>query len=100
MFGEFEERNLAAVAISQEDVDLPTFARMPRRFEGKFPILADPGRWRTKAIGRTTAYLVDPDGIVRQVFPMVITTRPSWNVVLGEFDRLQAAAKDATLGSD
>lgn len=78
-----------AVAISQEDTDLRSFMRMPGRFEGRFPILADPGRWRTRAFGRTTAYLVDPDGIVRQIFPMVMTTRPSWRVVLSELDRLR-----------
>lgn len=41
-------------------------------------------------LDRTTAYLVDADGVVRQIFPMTIHHRPSWRALLGELDALLA----------
>ena len=37
---------------------------------------------------RTTAYFIDSEGVVRQVFPMLIHSRPSWDAILGEIERL------------
>ena len=37
---------------------------------------------------RTTGYLLDSEGVVRQVFPMETYNRPRWWAVLHEIDRL------------
>ena len=88
LYPRLEELNTTAIAISQEDTDLASFRKMPDRFEGLFPILADLERQRTKSLDRTTAYVVDEQGIVRQIFPMIIHARPSWEVVLTELEGL------------
>jgi peroxiredoxin len=88
LYPELEALDTVAVAISQEDEDLESFSAMPKRFEGKFPVLADLGREKSKAFDRTTAYLIDKKGIVREVFPMIIHARPSWRVVLNELERI------------
>ncbi len=54
----------------------------------RFRILADLNRGKTTQLDRTTTYLVDRDGVVRQVFPAIIHMRPSWKAVLNEMDRL------------
>ena len=78
------------VAISQEDTALDTFAGMPSRLKPapRFPVLADLNRKDTLAYDRTTAYLIDKQGIVREIFPMIIHARPSWDVVLDEIKAL------------
>ena len=82
--------NTAVVALSQEDVELEKFALMPARIsEGRFPILADLERASTTRWDRTTAYLIDREGKVRQIFPMIIHARPSWRVVRREIEQLQ-----------
>ncbi|MFT5292505.1 MAG: hypothetical protein ACI8QS_000860 [Planctomycetota bacterium] len=53
-----------------------------------FPILADLNREKTVMFDRTTAYYIDKKGVVRQVFPMLIHSRPSLDAILGEIDRL------------
>jgi hypothetical protein len=90
MYDEIEALDGAAVAVSQEDTDLASFGKMSARFDGRFPILADVGRERVRALDRTTAYLIDKQGIVREVFPMIIHARPSWRVVLNEMAGLRA----------
>lgn len=82
------------VAVSQEDTALEDFAAMPARFPNRaFPILADLNRAETEAYDRATAYLIDKEGVVRQVFPMIIHARPSWRVVLDEVARITGAAE-------
>ena len=83
------ELNTAVIAVSQEDRDLKSFGKMPGRFKGEFPIVADLKREWVPALDRTTAYLIDKQGIVREVFPMIIHARPSWDVVLGELEKLE-----------
>lgn len=61
---------------------------MPNRFDDLFPIVADLNRERTPFLDRTTAYLIDDQGIVREVFPMIIHARPSWSVVVDRIDQL------------
>ena len=53
-----------------------------------FDIVADLNRKKTKRYHRTTAYLIDKTGVVRQVFPMLVHSRPSWKAILGEMDRI------------
>ena len=83
------------IALSQEDETLEDFARMPKRFEAlRFPVVADLRRQETAAYDRTTAYLIDKQGVVREVFPMIIHARPSWRIVLSEVAKLQRPAGD------
>ena len=63
---------------------------MPARFDDLFPIVADLNRERTPFLDRTTAYLIDDAGIVREVFPMIIHARPSWSVVVDRLEELEA----------
>ncbi len=79
------------IAIAQEDEDLASHGRMGKSLNDvPFDIVADLGRAETEAWDRTTAYFIDKEGVVRQVFPMIIHARPSWEVVLREMDRILA----------
>jgi peroxiredoxin len=93
MLDQFSALDTKIVAISQEDEDLSTFAGMPARLKPMplFDVLADLKREKTVAYDRTTAYLIDKQGIVRQVFPMVIHSRPSWKIVLAETKKMLKA---------
>ncbi len=62
---------------------------MARQFPDRaFKIAADIERKGTPLYDRTTAYLVDKSGTIRQIFPMVIHVRPSWGAFLSEIDRI------------
>lgn len=78
------------VAVAQEDKDLESHGKMLAGFDPKprFKIVADLNHKKTKKYKRTTAYLIDKEGIVRQVFPMMIRHRPSWTAVLSEIEKL------------
>jgi len=91
MYADFEAQDTVVVALSQEDKDLETFARMPESVEPVFDIVADLNREKTLAYDRTTAYLIDKQGIVRQVFPMIIHARPSWSIILQAVKKLTAS---------
>ena len=96
MYDEFEKRDTIVIAIAQEDKELDSHAKMLRRFkEGppRFELVADLFRQETLEYDRTTMYLIDKKGIVRQIFPMLIHTRPTWFAVLSEIDRLGLAQK-------
>ena len=90
MYDEFEKRDTTVIAVSQEDTDLKSHGKFLNQFkeEPPFDIVADLKREKTKRYDRTTAYLIDKKGIVRQVFPMLIHERASWRAVLHEMDRL------------
>lgn len=90
-YDEFEARDAVVIAVAQEDVDLEKHGNILTKFGGepKFQIGADIGREETKKYDRTTAYLIDKEGRVRQVFPMLIHHRPSWKAILNEMDRLE-----------
>lgn len=83
-----------ALAVSQEEERLDAADWQP--FQAgvarpdplpSFEVLVDVERRATKAWGRTTAYLLDPSGVVRQVFPMTLRARPSWIAILAEIER-------------
>ena len=86
---------LAAIAISQEDRDVESARRFLEHFDEtrSFDIVFDIDRAATKRYHRTTTYLIDERGVVRQVFPSLIHHRPAWSTVLEEVERLSAAAK-------
>lgn len=90
MYDEFQKRGVRVIAISQEDKDLESHARFLDHFDGKpkFDVVADIGREQTKLYDRTTTYLIDKTGKVRQVFPMTIHHRANWSAVLAELDAL------------
>lgn len=91
IYGSFEERNVTVIAVAQEDTDLKTHGKMLKRFgkDGpKFEVVADLNRKVTTRYDRTSAYLIDKQGIVRQIFPMLIHSRPSWQAILSEIDNV------------
>jgi peroxiredoxin len=102
MWNEFEERDIHVIAIAQEDTDLESHGRFPRGFDGPVPfdIVADLKREATLGYDRTTAYLIDKRGIVRQVFPTIIHARPSWKAVLHEADRILAQPSGGTSAAE
>lgn len=83
------------MAVAQEDETLEEHGELPaalgRETPVPFDIVADLGGERTQRWDRITTYLIDRDGIVRQVFPTMIRQRPSWKAILREVDVLNAA---------
>jgi hypothetical protein len=78
--------------VAQEDETLEQHAALPRGLgELPFDVVADLNRAETQAWDRVTAYLIDRDGVVRQIFPMTLRQRPSWKAILREVDVLNAA---------
>ena len=90
MYNEFIKRDVVVIAVAQEDTDLKSHGRFLKKFgsEPRFDIVADLNRKETSGYDRTTAYLIDKKGVVRQVFPMLIHSRPSWRAILNEVDRV------------
>jgi alkyl hydroperoxide reductase subunit AhpC len=90
LYGEFTSRDTVVIAVAQEDTDLKSHGKMAAKFNPPpaFEIVADLNRKVTPKYDRTTAYLIDKEGVVRQIFPMLIHHRASWHAVLNEIDRL------------
>ena len=86
------------MAVAQEDETLAEHAGLPRalgeRAPVPFDIVADLGGERTRRWDPITTYLIDRDGIVRQVFPTMIRQRPSWTAIVREVDVLNASQDD------
>ena len=96
MYEEFGAANTVAIAVAQEDTDLESHKRFfGGDWEPPFDVVMDANRASTTAYDRTTAYLISPAGIVQQVFPMLIHSRPSWRAVLGEVDAILNGAAPA-----
>jgi peroxiredoxin len=91
MYDEFEKRNVSVIAVAQEDQDLESHAKFLKHFEPapRFELVADIGRTQTEEYHRTSTYLIDRNGVVRQVFPQLIHHRANWMAVLHEIDRLK-----------
>lgn len=89
-YDEFEKRDTVVVAIAQEDKDLDSHGNMAKKIRPspRMDLIADLNRQETLEYDRTTMYLIDKKGIVRQIFPMMIHMRPTWFAVLSEIDRL------------
>ena len=94
MYDEFERRNTVVIAVAQEDTDLKSHGKFLSNFEPepRFEVVADVGRRKTKAYGRTTTYLIDKQGKVREIFPAMIHMRPTWQAVLHRIDELGLAS--------
>lgn len=93
MYDEFEKRDTVVIAVAQEDKDLDSHGKLLANFSPgpRFDIVADIDRKKTKKYDRTTGYLIDKEGIVRQIFPMLIHERASWRGILHEIDRINGA---------
>ena len=81
------------IAVAQEDADLKTHGQIREKLKQPlgFEIVADIGRQATQRYKQTTAYLIDRDGIVREIFPMTVHHRASWRAILNAVDRLKKA---------
>ena len=90
MYEAFSQLDTVVIAVAQEDTDLKSHGRILRKFQSPppFEIAADFERLKTKRYDRTTAYLIDKAGIVREVFPMLIHHRASWQAILHEVEKL------------
>jgi len=90
-YKQFSRRDTVVLAISQEDKDLDSAKRFLKHFKKTppFDILADFDKEKTPRYEHTTIYYIDKEGVVQQVFPMLIHMRPNWGSILREIDRLQ-----------
>jgi hypothetical protein len=96
MYDRFEAMDTVVIATAQEDKSLEEHGRMLNALpDQRFDVVADLDREETPSYDRTTAYLIDKQGVVRQIFPMIIHARPSWEVVLDEMERLLADSEPA-----
>ena len=73
MYEEMRKRGTTVIAVAQEDTDLESHAKFLRHFEpsAPFEIVADLGREQTTRYDRTTTYLIDRSGRVRQAPSLV-----------------------------
>lgn len=93
MYDEFKPLNTVVIAVSQEDTDLKSHAKFLNHFGEAgpaFPIVADLNRKMTTRYDRTTTYLIDKHGVVREIFPALIHARPNWHAVLNRIKELEA----------
>ena len=92
MYDEFEKRDTVVIAVAQEDKDLKSHGKMLSAFDAKTPfdVVADLGRKQTERYDRTTSYLIDKHGVVREIFPALIHMRPTWRAILNRIDALKA----------
>lgn len=90
LLSEFEQRDTVVIAVAQEDKDLKSHGKILKKVKTApgFRVVADLNRRKTARYDRTTAYLIDKQGVIRQVFPMMIHSRPSWYALLHEVDKL------------
>ena len=91
MYGELEKRDTVVVAIAPEDESVEDFAGFySSGFDPapRFDAAVDVGRKATRAYDRTTAYLIDKQGKVREIFPMLVRFRATWDAILTEIDEL------------
>ncbi len=95
LYPEFETRGVEIIAVSNDEKSFMAHTKVIGQLGERppYPILCDAKRKHTTAYERTTAYLVERDGSIGQVFPMEIYDRPPWWAIINEIDRLDAAAE-------
>jgi hypothetical protein len=82
------------VVIAQEDKDLKSHSKMLNAFGSDgpyFDVLADLERAETLQYDRVTSYLINKQGKVEEIFPMIIHGRSGWDPILSEIDKLHAS---------
>jgi len=96
MYDEFLALDTVVVAVSQEDKDLVSHGKFLTQFKSQppFEIVADLNREKTPSFDRITTYLIDKNGVVRQVFPNLIHHRASSLAVLREVQRIERNEND------
>jgi len=88
-WSEFEARGIEVIALAKETGELSELAATAQRFPDRpFVLVGAVGGKGVESYARTTGYLIDSEGVVRQVFPMETYNRPRWWAVLNEIDRL------------
>ena len=89
LYDEFEERNTVVVAVTSEERTMEEHAKIAHHLEvaPRFEHAPDFGYRATRAYERTASYLIDEQGIVREIFPMEIYGRAPWWSVLAGLDR-------------
>ncbi len=90
MYDEVEAMDTVVIAIAQEDRDLESHGKFHRNFkpEPRFKLCADFQRKDTERYERTSTYLIDKQGVVRQIFPQLIHFRADWDALLRETRRV------------
>ena len=90
IYAEVESRDFEVVAMANEEQSLLAHMKVLGEFDSlpPFPLAVDINRQQTQAYERTTAYLIDPAGVIRQIFPMEVYDRAPWWPLLNEIDRL------------
>ena len=85
-YDEVEALDAIVIAIAQEDRDLESHGKFYKHFKPKprFELAADFSRAETQRYERTSTYLIDKEGVVRQIFPQLIHHRANWNALLRE----------------
>ena len=96
VYDAFEERDIVVIAVAQEDQDLDSHGRFLQHFdpEPRFVIAADLERTDTRRYERTSTYLIDESGVVRQVFPQLVHHRAAWPAILNEAERILAPTRN------
>ena len=89
-YDQFEALDTVVIAVAQEDKDLESHGRFYDHFkpEPRFLLAADLDRSDTGRYERTSTYLIDKQGVVRQIFPQMIHYRADWRAILNEVARL------------
>jgi len=92
MYEQFEALDTVVIAVAQEDTDLEKHGQFASKFkpEPKFVLVADLNRKDTTAYDRVTTYIIDKDGVVRQILPHLLRKRGDWEAALGEVIRIES----------
>lgn len=100
MYAEVESRDFEVVAMANEEQSLLAHMKVLGEFDSlpPFPLAVDINRQRTEAYERTTAYLIDKQGVIQQIFPMEVYDRAPWWPLFNEIDRL--GSKSAADGAE
>ena len=86
------ELETVAIAVAQEEKSLQDLGKIYTNFRPRprFPLVADIGYKKTAAYDRVSAYLIDKQGKVAQVFDSMVHFRPPLTALLHEVRALQA----------
>ncbi|NOX58143.1 MAG: peroxiredoxin family protein [Planctomycetes bacterium] len=86
----FRKLDTVVIAIAQEDTDLATHGRIRKYFkpEPHFELVADLNGKTKVRYHQTSTYFIDKTGHVREIFPMLIHHRASWEPILNRMQEL------------
>jgi peroxiredoxin len=89
VYDRFESLDTVVIAIAKEDADLQKHGKILSKLPDniQFHIVADLDHKDTKRYHPTSSYLVDKQGVIRQIFPMMTHFRAHWDTILDELRR-------------